>query len=104
MYRPQFDVSPRSRPAREGADTPDDEEEEPSWDLPAELQEFQGDPTDRKGMLTFRQTQQAARKVRVSPTRRGGATCQLYTSLCASNTLCALDDMPRNERMSDRKL
>lgn len=39
------------------------EEIEPSWELPAELQNYQGDPDDRKSMLTFRQTQQSARQV-----------------------------------------
>ena len=40
------------------------EEEEPSWELPDELQEFRGDADDRKGMLAFRQKQQSARQVK----------------------------------------
>ena len=47
------------------ADEEDDQHplEEPSWELPAHLQKFQGEADDRKGMLTFRQEQQAARQV-----------------------------------------
>lgn len=41
----------------------EEEEEEPSWELPPELQEFQGDSSDRKLLLAFRQKQQAARQV-----------------------------------------
>lgn len=39
------------------------EEEEPDWELPEHLSEYDGDPTDRKAMLSFRQAQQAARQV-----------------------------------------
>lgn len=39
------------------------EEEEPEWELPEHLREYDGDPTDRKAMLSFRQAQQAARQV-----------------------------------------
>ena len=35
-----------------------DSEEEPSWELPDELQEYDGDPADRKTMVAFRQAQQ----------------------------------------------
>ena len=39
------------------------EEEEPDWELPEHLREYDGDPADRKAMLSFRQAQQAARQV-----------------------------------------
>ena len=35
-----------------------DSEEEPSWELPDELQEYDGDPADRKTIVAFRQAQQ----------------------------------------------
>ena len=42
------------------------EEEEPSWELPPDLKDYLGDPSDRKGMLTWRQRQQSARQVLIS--------------------------------------
>ena len=33
------------------------EEEEPDWDLPPDLQEYTGNPADRKAQLAFRQAQ-----------------------------------------------
>lgn len=45
------------------AEEDSDEEEEPAFELPEELKEWSGDPSDRKGMLLFRQEQQAARQV-----------------------------------------
>jgi hypothetical protein len=42
-------------------------EEEPSWELPLELKEYQGEADDRKSLLAFRQNQQAARKVSPLP-------------------------------------
>ena len=41
----------------------DEEEVEPSWELPEDMREWTGDATDRKGMLLFRQAQQTARQV-----------------------------------------
>lgn len=38
---------------------------EPDWDLPEELREFGGDPSDRKALLAFRQDQQAAVQVTI---------------------------------------
>lgn len=40
----------------------EEEEVEPSWELPEELRDAQC-PSDRKELLQFRQSQQAARKV-----------------------------------------
>lgn len=48
---------------REAESDDDAPEEEPSWELPSDLQDYLGDPSDRKGLLTWRQDQQAARKV-----------------------------------------
>ena len=42
----------------------DAEEEEPSWELPPEMREYLGDPSDRKGQLLWRQRQTKARQVR----------------------------------------
>ena len=50
-------------PSNEAEALEDVEEEEPSWELPEELQDFKGDADDRKGMLAFRQKQQSARQV-----------------------------------------
>lgn len=54
-------------PVREGISpenaVKEEEEVEPSWELPPDLAEFQGDSMDRKGLLIFRQKQQAARQV-----------------------------------------
>ena len=33
------------------------EEEEPDWDLPPDLQEYSGNPGDRKAQLAFKQAQ-----------------------------------------------
>lgn len=33
------------------------EEEEPDWDLPPDLQEYTGNPGDRKAQLAFKQAQ-----------------------------------------------
>ena len=41
----------------------DAEEEEPSWQLPAELQEYLGESGDRKGLVLWRQQQSKARQV-----------------------------------------
>ena len=38
------------------------EEEEPDWELPPELQEYSGNPGDRKAQLLFRQAQTAERQ------------------------------------------
>lgn len=46
----------------------DELETEPSWELPTDLQKYQGDPGDRKAMLVFRQEQQLARQVRHAKT------------------------------------
>ncbi|KAK9817866.1 hypothetical protein WJX72_003391 [[Myrmecia] bisecta] len=60
------DVGALKQPAdrsRAGSEAGDDmEEDEPSWELPEELREFSGSPSDRKGMLAFRQAQQSERQ------------------------------------------
>lgn len=33
------------------------EEEEPDWDLPPDLQEYSGNPADRKAQMAFKQAQ-----------------------------------------------
>ncbi|DBB13479.1 TPA: hypothetical protein ACH3X3_000533 [Trebouxia sp. C0006] len=38
------------------------EEEEPEWDLPPDLQEYSGNPSDRRAQLLFRQAQTAERQ------------------------------------------
>ncbi|DBA92727.1 TPA: hypothetical protein ACH3X1_002933 [Trebouxia sp. C0004] len=38
------------------------EEEEPDWDLPTDLQEYGGNPSDRRAQLLFRQAQTAERQ------------------------------------------
>lgn len=35
----------------------DPEEEEPDWDLPPDLQEFSGNPADRRAQMAFKQAQ-----------------------------------------------
>lgn len=44
-----------SRAGSSGVGEP--EEEEPDWDLPPDLQEFTGNPGDRKAQLAFKQAQ-----------------------------------------------
>lgn len=39
----------------------EDDEQEPSWELPDELAEYTGNPTDRKALNAFRQAQTSAR-------------------------------------------
>ena len=53
------------------AEEEEPEEEEPEWQLPEHLREYDGDPTDRKAMLSFRQAQQAARQVCAHPVSAG---------------------------------
>ncbi|KAK9806531.1 hypothetical protein WJX73_007900 [Symbiochloris irregularis] len=50
-----------SRPGTADLDG-DESEEEPEWELPEGMREWQGDPSDRKGKLLFRQAQQTARQ------------------------------------------
>lgn len=54
----------RSEGGAPGAAEEEADEEEPEWELPEHLREYEGDPTDRKAMLSFRQAQQAARQAR----------------------------------------
>lgn len=42
------------------------EEEEPDWDLPPDLQEYTGNPGNRKAQLAFRQAQTVRRTVTAS--------------------------------------
>ena len=46
-----------------GADESGGDAVEPQWELPEDLQEYRGDPGDRKALLAFRQEQHAARQV-----------------------------------------
>ncbi len=46
-----------------GADESGGDAGEPQWELPEDLQEYRGDPGDRKALLAFRQEQHAARQV-----------------------------------------
>lgn len=50
--------------SRPGTAEDDESEEEPEWELPEDMREWQGDHSDRKGKLLFRQAQQTARQVR----------------------------------------
>ncbi|BDA46316.1 probable Bromodomain adjacent to zinc finger domain protein 1A at N-terminal half [Coccomyxa sp. Obi] len=45
-----------------GADESGGDAGEPQWELPEDLQEYRGDPGDRKALLAFRQEQHAARQ------------------------------------------
>lgn len=49
--------------ALEQLEAQEQEDEEPSWELPPELQSFQGIDGDRKALLLWRQEQQAAKQV-----------------------------------------
>ena len=55
MYRP-------AAPSRQPSLSLDSVEEEaiPCFELPADLQDYQGDPHDRKAMIGFRQIQQVS--------------------------------------------
>jgi hypothetical protein len=50
----QASAEPAAAAAAAAAGTP----AEPSFDLPEELQEYKGDPDDKKAMIQFRQQQQ----------------------------------------------
>jgi hypothetical protein len=60
-------VTGRLSRTRSGSEAPAEDsgvdEAEPDFELPEELHEYTGDPTDRKALLIFRQAQQAARQV-----------------------------------------
>ncbi len=94
------DVVPcRTAPSRQASLNLDSDDEEmmPSFELPSDLQEYQGDPQDRKGMLGFRQIQQACCfSVRIRFLPRQSANSPQWMWIERSGTRPTLPDVRRS--------